>query len=86
MFADFANDLGGKLDGWSFPPKHHAKKYCFANSVFTGVKIWSGENKKNDVPSFRHAKRLFLSGNQDLDSEMSGQFIRTNLLNKGSYE
>ena len=31
----------------------------------------------------RHAKRLFLSGNQALDSEMSGQFIGTNLLNKG---
>ena len=31
----------------------------------------------------RHAKRLFLSGNWDLDSKMSEQFIWTNLLNKG---
>ena len=30
----------------------------------------------------RHAKRLFLSGNRDMDSEMPGQFIWTNLLNK----
>ena len=31
----------------------------------------------------RHAKRLFLSGNRDLDSKMSMQFIWTNSLNKG---
>ena len=31
----------------------------------------------------RHAKRLFLSGNRDLDSEMFGQFIWTNSVKKG---
>ena len=34
----------------------------------------------------RHPKRLFLSWNYDLDLEISGQFIWTNLVSKGLHE
>ena len=59
----------------------------YSQKIFPNHQPSPQEPKIKDIQSYiiintRHAKRLFLSGNQNLGPEMSGQFIWKDLQNK----
>ena len=70
-------------------PKNQFNTRYMWNMWFKNGGHWSGiwDLEIKDIENLdtytKHAKRLFLSGNWDMDFEMSGQFIGTNSLNKG---